>query len=55
MSNQWEIYNLSGGCRILVTKMLPGNRWLEVLEKAGYKVEVYPSTSLVAKAILIEK
>ena len=36
-----EVYNPSGEKRVVVTKMLPGTRWLDVLTKQlGARVEV---------------
>ena len=39
-SKQWTIHNPSGSKRVIVTKELPGPRWLEILVQAGCKVEV---------------
>jgi len=36
----WEIHNPEGANRVLVTRRLPGTRWLEILGKAGCRVEV---------------
>ncbi len=35
-----EIHNAGGRWRVVVTKPLPGERWLEVLTKAGCRVDV---------------
>jgi len=37
---KWEIHNPSGSKRVIVTKELPGSRWLETLTRAGCKVEI---------------
>lgn len=35
-----QVHNPSGAHRVLVTKPLPGDRWLEILKAAGARVEV---------------
>lgn len=35
-----EVHNAGGALRVLVTKNLPGDRWLKVLTAAGCRVEV---------------
>jgi hydroxypyruvate reductase 1 len=55
MLNEWETYNPSGSQRILVTKELPGDRWLEVLKESNYKIGVCASKSIVSKSELLEK
>ncbi len=55
MFDNWEIYNKNGTSRILVTKMLPGSGWLDVLLKSNYSVEVYGSDSTISKEELLEK
>lgn len=47
-SNEWRIYNPSGNKRVIVTKELPGSRWLEILTRAGCKVEVCTSTDVLS-------
>jgi glycerate dehydrogenase len=49
-SVQWKIHNPAGKKRVLVTKELPGTRWLEILTAAGCAVEVCTSTSLLSSA-----
>ena len=46
-SKQWTIHNPSGSKRVIVTKELPGPRWLEILVQAGCKVEVCTSTAVL--------
>ena len=46
-SKQWTIHNPSGSKRVIVTKELPGPRWLEILIQAGCKVEVCTSTAVL--------
>ena len=45
-SEQWTIYNPAGSKRVIVTKELPGQQWLEILTQAGCKVEVCTSTAV---------
>ncbi len=35
----WKVYNPSGKRRVVVTKELPGDRWLKILARAGARVE----------------
>ncbi len=35
----WKVYNPSGKRRVVVTKELPGDRWLKILAEAGARVE----------------
>lgn len=35
-----EVHNPGGALRVLVTKHLPGDRWLKVLTSSGCRVEV---------------
>ncbi len=37
---KWEVHNPGGGRRVVVTKELPGRRWLEILAAADCQVEV---------------
>ena len=39
-SKGWQAYNSSGSKRVIVTKELPGERWLEILAQADCKVEI---------------
>jgi hydroxypyruvate reductase 1 len=45
--SQWKIYHAEGAHRIIVTKALPGTRWLEILTGAGCRVEVCTSESVL--------
>lgn len=36
----WHVHNPDGKFRVIVTKVLPGQRWLDVLGAAGARVEV---------------
>lgn len=49
MSTQaWMIHNPSGSRRVVVTKELPGDRWLEILTAADCRVEICPSTDILS-------
>jgi hydroxypyruvate reductase 1 len=49
-SKEWKVHNPSGNKRVVVTKELPGKRWLDVLVQAGCKVEVCTSTDILGTA-----
>ena len=49
-STEWKVHNPSGSRRVVVTKELPGKRWLDVLIQAGCKVEVCSSTDILSTA-----
>lgn len=53
--DRWKIYNPSGKHRILVTKMLPGQTWIEILVNSGLRVEVNISDEITSKSNLLEK
>jgi hydroxypyruvate reductase 1 len=44
----WKIHNPSGSKRVIVTKELPGTRWLDILTRAGCKVEICTSTEVLS-------
>ena len=54
-SEDWKIHNPSGKQRVLVTKELPGNEWLDILKDAGYRIEVCLSKDILSKEQLIER
>jgi len=39
----WKVYNPGGDKRVIVTKQLPGERWLEILAREGCRVDVCAS------------
>lgn len=43
----WQVYNPEGKYRIVVTKPLPGRRWIDILIKADCRVEVSPGRSVL--------
>ncbi|MCJ7822188.1 MAG: D-glycerate dehydrogenase [Armatimonadetes bacterium] len=45
--NAWTTHNSSGALRVVVTKQLPGDRWLEILTQAGCRVEVCTRTDIL--------
>ena len=47
-ANEWNTHNPSGSKRVVVTKELPGDRWLEILTLADCKVEVCASTDILS-------
>ncbi|MCK5202804.1 MAG: hypothetical protein KAR15_02985, partial [Desulfobacterales bacterium] len=49
-SKEWRVHNPSGSKRVIVTKDLPGERWLDILAQAGCKVEICTSTDILSAA-----
>ncbi len=47
-AKEWQSYNPTGSKRVLVTKTLPGKRWLEVLTTADCRVEVCTSPEILS-------
>jgi hydroxypyruvate reductase 1 len=47
-STQWRTHNPSGRKRVIVTKELPGERWLNILARADCKVEICTSTDVLS-------
>ncbi len=43
----WKVYNPSGTRRVVVTKELPGERWLKILADAGARVEYGTETRIL--------
>jgi len=46
-SKEWRVHNPSGRRRIIVTKELPGDRWLKFLTDAGCKTEICTSPDVL--------
>jgi len=44
----WKVHNPSGSKRVIVTKELPGTRWLDILTRSGCKVEICTSTDVLS-------
>ena len=49
-SKDWRTVNPSGNRRVVVTKELPGTRWLDILTGAGCRVEICTSTDVLSVA-----
>jgi hydroxypyruvate reductase 1 len=47
-AKEWRTHNPSGSKRVIVTKELPGPRWLEILSQANCKVEICTSTDILS-------
>ena len=47
-SKAWQTYNPSGSKRVIVTKTLPGQRWLDVLTAADCRIEVCTSPDILS-------
>ncbi|MBW2430832.1 MAG: D-glycerate dehydrogenase [Deltaproteobacteria bacterium] len=47
---KWKTHNPGGRKRVVVTKEIPGTRWLETLIRAGCRVEVCTSTDVLSVA-----
>ncbi len=43
----WSTHNPSGSRRVVVTKELPGERWLHILRDADCRVEISPSRAIL--------
>lgn len=50
-----QVHNPDGKMRVLVTKELPGDRWLKVLTAAGCRVEVCTSSDTILDNATIKK
>lgn len=44
---EWEIHNPTGNQRVIVTKNLPGRKWLQILTRADCRVEVCMSDQVL--------
>jgi hydroxypyruvate reductase 1 len=47
-SKEWQTYNSSGSRRVIVTKKLPGEMWLERLARADCKVDICTSPDVLS-------
>jgi glycerate dehydrogenase len=47
-SKEWKIHNPGGSKRVLATKDLPGQRWLDVLTAADCRVEICTSPDILS-------
>lgn len=46
--NKWRIVNPDGSKRVIVTKELPGKRWIEILISAGCRIEICTSPEVLS-------
>jgi hydroxypyruvate reductase 1 len=51
---EWTVNNPDGGYRVIVTKELPGSRWLGILTDAGCRVEVCVSQDVLSVSEITE-
>ena len=47
-ADNWRTHNPSGSKRVVATKDLPGNRWLEILAGANCRVDIGTSTDILS-------
>ncbi len=47
---EWRVFNPGGNKRVIVTKELPGQRWLDALQHAGCRVEICTSPEVLSVA-----
>ncbi|MGD8883350.1 MAG: NAD(P)-dependent oxidoreductase [Desulfobacterales bacterium] len=52
-SKDWRVHNAEGSKRVIVTKELPGERWLDMLVRADCKVEICTSTDILSPEEII--
>ena len=53
-SFEWRVHNPDGQRRVVVTKELPGQRWLEILAAADCRVEICTSTDILPATVIEE-
>ena len=46
--NKWRVHNDKGGKRVIVTKELPGDRWLKFLTEADCRIEICTSHAVLS-------
>ena len=49
-SKKWRVYNPEGHQRVVVTKELPGQRWLDILSRADCRIEICTSDEVLLTA-----
>ncbi len=52
-SKEWRTHNPSGSKRVIVTKELPGERWLNILTAADCKIEICTSPDVLSSEEII--
>jgi hydroxypyruvate reductase 1 len=50
----WRVHNPDGRRRVIVTKELPGRRWLDILAAADCRVEICTSTDILPATVIQE-
>lgn len=55
MGKEWKVHNPGGSRRVIVTKELPGNRWLDILVAADCSVEVCQSDEVLSVDEITER
>ncbi len=55
MSKEWSVHNEDGTQRVIVTKELPGTRWLDILTAADCRVEVCRSRDILTTEEIAER
>jgi hydroxypyruvate reductase 1 len=55
MSEEWSVHNPDGKRRVIVTKALPGTRWLDILAAADCRVEVCLSPTILSTDQIAER
>ena len=55
MAKEWTVRNPGGARRVIVTKQLPGSRWLDILVAADCSVEVCQSDDVLTVAEIAER
>jgi hydroxypyruvate reductase 1 len=53
-NNDWRVHNERGTRRVMVTKELPGELWLQALTAADCRVEVCATTDALDQAAIVE-
>ncbi len=53
-SFEWRVHNPGGSRRVIVTKELPGQRWLAILTAADCRVEICTSADILSAAAIQE-
>jgi hydroxypyruvate reductase 1 len=51
---EWRVHNSSGQRRVIVTKELPGRRWLDILTAADCRVEICTAPDILPASVIQE-
>ncbi len=51
---EWRVHNSGGSRRVIVTKELPGQRWLDILEAADCRAEICTAADILPAAVIKE-